>query len=360
MSNFGDGTGWSSERGDSSGYSGSTGNSGNRESNSGNDSNTNGYMAELSRLVAQETSKSKGIPLNSFSVYVYSTDGEVIGIPDQNPKPGDSYGVNLGYPPPSTSNGSSGNSEAPGGSVSYNLDLSDANIASLKNTIAVNEPMANSSQSGTRITAARNAVRRSKAEIAVIEDTRKKLPPDSEIQEAIKFTTDFYSVLTDKFSERFANHARNFANKAKGKRLRNATDAYNAFLKNYKDKNVMKFSKSDRMAMLNALNSVEYSSMARNLKRFSVAMGYYGTIADIVDVVGEIRTALQTNQWRSVFVKLETIAAGKVAVVATGFAFSLIIGTPIGIIGYAVIMAVVGAMINDNLINEINSSLGLK
>ncbi|WP_240614097.1 colicin-like pore-forming protein [Mixta theicola] len=41
------------------------------------------------------------------------------------------------------------------------------------------------------------------------------------------------------------------------------------------------------------------------------------------------------------------------------FTFSIITGLPLGIIGFALIMALAGAFVNDALINSVNSRLGI-
>lgn len=42
-----------------------------------------------------------------------------------------------------------------------------------------------------------------------------------------------------------------------------------------------------------------------------------------------------------------------------GFTFSVLLGGPIGILGYGLIMAGVGALINDDLVEKANQFLGI-
>lgn len=144
-----------------------------------------------------------------------------------------------------------------------------------------------------------------------------------------------------------------FAAEVKGKKIRNVKDATSAY-----SRPMLAYSNSDRRAMANALRSVEYTELARNMQRFSTALGYYGKIADIGDMILEIIRATETKNWQPVIVKLETLAAGKVATVVTAFAFSLIFSTPLGIVGYAIIMGLVGAMVNDELVKKVNAQIG--
>jgi hypothetical protein len=53
------------------------------------------------------------------------------------------------------------------------------------------------------------------------------------------------------------------------------------------------------------------------------------------------------------------MTAGKVAVVAVALLYAALAGTPIGILGYGVLLALTSALIDDALINKINASLGL-
>ncbi|MDR2225427.1 MAG: colicin-like pore-forming protein [Providencia sp.] len=57
--------------------------------------------------------------------------------------------------------------------------------------------------------------------------------------------------------------------------------------------------------------------------------------------------------------KAETLIAGNTAGAATAFAFSIVLGGPVGIIGFALIMAAVGALVDEQLVEQINKILGI-
>lgn len=121
----------------------------------------------------------------------------------------------------------------------------------------------------------------------------------------------------------------------------------------------VKFSTQDRNAIYSALKSLDYANMAKHLSAYSKGFGYYGRFSDLYDITQELIKAVETDNWRPFFVKIETFTAGKVAAAITAFAFSIIVGAPIGIVSFAIIMATVGALVNDKLINDINTSLGI-
>lgn len=95
--------------------------------------------------------------------------------------------------------------------------------------------------------------------------------------------------------------------------------------------------------------------MAEFNKRFC----YYGVATDVYDVVKEVTKAFQTDNWRPALVKIETVTAGKVVVAGVSFSFSAIAGAPVGIFGFGVLIALTSSLIDDSLINKINTRLDL-
>ncbi|MFV4793286.1 colicin-like pore-forming protein, partial [Escherichia coli] len=43
----------------------------------------------------------------------------------------------------------------------------------------------------------------------------------------------------------------------------------------------------------------------------------------------------------------------------TAWAFSVMLGTPVGILGFAIIMAAVSALVNDKFIEQVNKLIGI-
>lgn len=67
----------------------------------------------------------------------------------------------------------------------------------------------------------------------------------------------------------------------------------------------------------------------------------------------------KNGQLASIFVKLESLAAGRAASAVTAWAFSVMLGTPVGILGFAIIMAAVSALVNDKFIEQVNKLIGI-
>lgn len=120
-----------------------------------------------------------------------------------------------------------------------------------------------------------------------------------------------------------------------------------------------KFNVADRKAISAALQSRNYSDMATSLNKYSRAFGYTGYLIDIVDIYNEFMKALETDIWRPFFVKFETLTANKLAAVVVAFIFSAMTGVTLGIIGYALLMAIIAALIDDKLLNDINKALSI-
>ncbi|QBY46646.1 colicin-like pore-forming protein (plasmid) [Arsenophonus nasoniae] len=178
----------------------------------------------------------------------------------------------------------------------------------------------------------------------------------NEIKDAVKFTADFYKEVTSKYGEQSAKIAKELAEAAKGKQIRNAEQALKSFDK-YKESLNKKFGVKDREAIAKALESLKRDEIAKNLKKFSKAFGLTSSFIDFHDLLQELKKSIETNNWQPFFIKTESLVAGKAAVAITAFSFSIILGSPIGALGYALIIAVVGALINDELIEKANKLL---
>lgn len=97
----------------------------------------------------------------------------------------------------------------------------------------------------------------------------------------------------------------------------------------------------------------------KNIAKFSKGLGWVGPAIDITDWFTELYKAVKTGNWRSLYVKTETIAVGLAATHVTALAFSAVLGGPIGILGYGLIMAGVGALVNETIVDEANKFIGL-
>ena len=104
---------------------------------------------------------------------------------------------------------------------------------------------------------------------------------------------------------------------------------------------------------------IRVDDIAKNFKRFSKAMKYTSATIDFADCIIELKKAIRTDNWRPFFVKTETIVAGIAATAVAGFAFSIVLGGPVGVLGYGLIMAATGSLIDDNLIEKANQFWGI-
>lgn len=356
----GDGTGWSKERGsEPAPGGGSHGNAGNNNGSTGSGNGTGSAVGTtaVNQSVGDNLARSFGINPKEFAAYILREDGHVLGITTYSL--GDAYGVDLGFANPAPGGNGGNGSGTPNATSTYQGDVSDARVAALYKIIADNRALATSTQAGARITKAKQATLAAKEELAIIDYTLQgRAQQNTSVEDAIKTTAGFMSDITSRFGQQAAELAQEFADNAKGKTLRNVDEALAAF-NNYKNSLGAKFSVADRNAIANALNSIEYSSYATQLAKFSKGFGYYGTATDIYETVKEVAKAFQTDNWRPALVKIEALTAGRVATVVVAFTFSALATSPVGILAVALMLALTSSLIDDALINKINAKLGL-
>ncbi|EML4853722.1 hypothetical protein RS414_003633 [Morganella morganii] len=181
----------------------------------------------------------------------------------------------------------------------------------------------------------------------------------NQVKDAVKFTADFYQTVSKTYGEKAEQLAKALADQARGKTIRNIEDALKAYEKHKADIN-KKINAKDRKAIATALESVKVADIAKKLKLFSKGMGYVGPAIDGYDLFFvELPKAIESDNWRPFFVKAETVGAGIGATALTTFAFSALAANPIGLIGFALIMAVVSAMIDEKLMEEFNKLIGI-
>ncbi|CAI2539790.1 colicin-like pore-forming protein [Serratia liquefaciens] len=181
---------------------------------------------------------------------------------------------------------------------------------------------------------------------------------EDRIKDAIKTVADFYKETTEKFGEQSAKVAKELADAAKGSTIKNSDHALQLFDK-HRDILNKKFNAKDREAVAKALESVNRDQIARNLAKFSKAFFVTSKGIDAYDLYNEFQKGYKTNNWRPFFVKTESIYAGAAATALTAFAYSIILGTPLGILGYAIIMTLVSVFVNEKFVEKINSALGI-
>lgn len=181
----------------------------------------------------------------------------------------------------------------------------------------------------------------------------------AEILDAVKFTSDFYKDLAGKFGQHNANIAKELAEAAKGKKIRNSKDALAAVDK-FNNRLSKKYGAKDLEAVARALESVNRDAMAKNLSKFGKAFGVASYAVDAYNVLYvEFPKAIRTKNYRPMLVKLEAILLGADAGIVAAWAFSALLATPMGILTFALIMALLSAMINEKRIEELNKFLGI-
>lgn len=185
-----------------------------------------------------------------------------------------------------------------------------------------------------------------------------KKKEEEAVKDAVKFTADFYKEVFKVYGEKAEQLAKGLANQAKGKKVRNVEDALKAYDK-YKANINKKINAKDREAIAKALESVDVKQAAKNISKFGKGLGYTSLAIDAAEWAGALKEAIKTDNWRQFFVKTETIAAGMAASAVTGFAFSIILGGPVGLLGYGLTMAGVGALIDDEAMEKVNKFIGI-
>lgn len=196
-----------------------------------------------------------------------------------------------------------------------------------------------------------------------VEDKQKKvndatIKENASIKDALKLTSDFYKTTFEKFGQNASNVAKELAEASKGKQIQSVDAALKAFDK-FKNNLNKKYSLKDRKAISNALESVNRAEMAKNLALFGKAFGFVSKTIDRYDIVVELKNSLETDNWRPFFVKMESLAAGRAASAITAWTFAVLLGTSVGILGFAIIMAAMGALVNDKFIEQINKLIGI-
>ncbi|HGD9107429.1 TPA: colicin Ia central receptor-binding domain-containing protein [Escherichia coli] len=191
-----------------------------------------------------------------------------------------------------------------------------------------------------------------------IAEEKRKRDEINMVKDAIKLTSDFYRTIYDEFGKQASELAKELASVSQGKQIKSVDDALNAFDK-FRNNLNKKYNIQDRMAISKALEAINQVHMAENFKLFSKAFGFTGKVIDRYDVAVELQKAVKTDNWRPFFVKLESLAAGRAASAVTAWAFSVMLGTPVGILGFAIIMAAVSALVNDKFIEQVNKLIGI-
>lgn len=100
-------------------------------------------------------------------------------------------------------------------------------------------------------------------------------------------------------------------------------------------------------------------TVSSNLYGFGKAFGLATFIIDFYPLMAvDLPHAMSTGEWRPFFVKIETLATGVGATALTAYVFSIMLSTPLGILGYALMLAIVSALIDEDKVEYVNKLLG--
>lgn len=180
----------------------------------------------------------------------------------------------------------------------------------------------------------------------------------SQIKDAVDTMVGFYQYITEQYGEKYAKIAQDLAEKSKGKKIQGVDEALAAFEK-YKNVLDKKFSKVDRDAIFNALESVNYDELSKNLTKISKSLKITSRVSFLYDVGSDFKNAIETGNWRPLFVTLEKSAVdvGVAKIVALMFGF--IVGVPLGFWGIAIVTGIVSSYIGDDELSKLNELLGI-
>lgn len=199
----------------------------------------------------------------------------------------------------------------------------------------------------SNISSQKEKIKQAEIEVKKVEDEF------SQVKDAVKFTADFYQSVFKSYGEKAEQLAKALADQARGNKIRNIEDALKAYEKHKANIN-KKINAKDRKAIATALESVKVADIANNFKRFSKGMLHTSSVIDFADWTTELYKATETGNWRPFFVKTEAIVAGRAATVVVAFMFSVLLSNPIGLLGYGLIMAIAGYLINDEMVEKAN------
>lgn len=180
----------------------------------------------------------------------------------------------------------------------------------------------------------------------------------SQIKDAVDTMVGFYQYITEQYGEKYAKIAQDLAEKSKGKKIQGVDEALAAFEK-YKNVLDKKFSKVDRDAIFNALESVNYDELSKNLTKISKSLKITSRVSFLYDVGSDFKNAIETGNWRPLFVMLEKSAVDVGVAKIVALMFSFIVGVPLGFWGIAIVTGIVSSYIGDDELSKLNELLGV-
>ncbi|MFU2088968.1 colicin-like pore-forming protein [Avibacterium avium] len=175
----------------------------------------------------------------------------------------------------------------------------------------------------------------------------------NEIQTNAEYASAFFEHITEKYGDLAAKEARKLVESVKGKKIRSVDEAIKAFDK-YKGSINKKFSLEDREAVSKALHSLDMKSISDDLYKFNKAFKFTGKAFSVFSLKEALQEGYQNGNWKPFYLELEKQALDKAATYVAGITLAALAGTPLGIIGYGVLMVVTSALISDELVEKIH------
>ncbi|EEQ5340385.1 colicin-10 [Escherichia coli] len=180
----------------------------------------------------------------------------------------------------------------------------------------------------------------------------------SQVKYSVDTMVGFYQYITEQYGEKYSRIAQDLAEKAKGSKFSSVDEALAAFEK-YKNVLDKKISKVDRDAIFNALESVNYDELSKNLTKISKSLKITSRVSFLYDVGSDFKNAIETGNWRPLFVTLEKSAVDVGVAKIVALMFSFIVGVPLGFWGIAIVTGIVSSYIGDDELNKLNELLGI-
>ncbi|MBH1930408.1 colicin-like pore-forming protein [Serratia rubidaea] len=362
----------------SSGRPGPTGPSGNAGGNGGN-SSSGGKRSSRLQIVGESRAKALGINPQHILFYYIDEDRNIMAVTqgfvmvDDDIHPAR---TNLGPAPADLLNdsGNSGTKSYSNITEQYGGDISDSRITTLHKIIRDNAFWANHSDSGVRITNARQATLGAKFELAkidlvrkIIEEQNLKKDEKEALTKASELLADMGGKIGDVIGEKYKSMSKEIAENVRnfqGKTIRSHTDAMASINKILANPG-MKIKKGDSEALSNAWKLLNANDMANKLGNLSRAF----KVADVAIKVDKVRKksieGYETGNWAPLMLEVESwVLSGMAASLAIAL-FGAIIGAMslpglaitalniFGIIGISYLASFIDAGMADRINKEI-------
>lgn len=75
---------------------------------------------------------------------------------------------------------------------------------------------------------------------------------------------------------------------------------------------------------------------------------------DGVQLVQTLKSSVESNDYKPFYLKVEAILVGMAATELLAWSFAVLTGTGVGIIGFGLVLAVVGAAIDESFVSDVN------